>query len=127
LLEALDSKDCPLHEPLGAPEIRAQLGLAKDYRNAWKGADEKATLLSGTSDNVNPRKNMSLQDLQLESMLRALVLGCEQAHGLVQHHHVTVNSNNLASGDVQPQHGVDSSMETDDQPFEYMDDAMDLD
>ncbi|KAF2853707.1 hypothetical protein T440DRAFT_389138 [Plenodomus tracheiphilus IPT5] len=126
LLEALDDEQCPLHDSLGAQGVRIQLGLAKDYRNAWKGADEKV-LSSNAADDENSRKNIPLQDLQLELMLRTLVLGCEQAHSVVQAYSTAVNGNNLTSRDFQPQtHGY-TTMDTDDQPFEYMDDAMDLD
>jgi hypothetical protein len=34
LLEALDDEKCPLHDALGTQDVRFQLGLAKDYRNA---------------------------------------------------------------------------------------------
>lgn len=118
LLEALDDEKCPFHASLGTHPIRAQLALAKDYRNAWKGADEKAALSSSALNHGDARKNISLHDLQLELMLRALVSGCEQAHSLVQ--------NQTATIDAAQSYGY-SSMDTDDQPFEYMDDAMDLD
>ncbi|KAH9861826.1 hypothetical protein J1614_011579 [Plenodomus biglobosus] len=127
LLEALDDETCPLHASLGVQEVRVQLGLAKDYRNVWKGADEKAALSPRAADDEYRRKDIPLQDLQLELMLRAIVLGCEQAHGLVQAHSTTVDSNNLTSLDFQPQTFGTTSMEADDQPFEYMDDAMELD
>ncbi|KAH9869352.1 hypothetical protein IAQ61_006558 [Plenodomus lingam] len=126
LLEALDDEKCPLHASLGVQEVRVQLGLAKDYRNAWKGADEKAALPSKTDTEEEARKNIPLQDLQLEPMLRTIILGCEQAHGVVQAYSHT-NGNNLTSRDFQSQMYGHTSMEADDQPFEYMDDAMELD
>lgn len=127
LLDALDDEKCPLHASLGVQEVRVQLGMAKDYRNAWKGADEKAAMLRPVEDD-DARKNVPLQDLQLELMLRALVIGCDHAHEVVQAYASPhANGGGLTSRDFEPQaHGY-SSMETDDVPFEYMDDAMDLD
>ncbi|KAI8939131.1 hypothetical protein NX059_004965 [Plenodomus lindquistii] len=127
LLEALDDEKCPLHTSLGVQEVRIQLGLAKDYRNAWKGADEKAVLMSKAAEDEEARKHTALQDLQLEIMLRTIIIGCEQAYQVVQTHNGTANGNPLTGRDFQPQTYAYTSMETDDQPFEYMEDAMDLD
>ncbi|CAO2653991.1 Nn.00g107240.m01.CDS01 [Neocucurbitaria sp. VM-36] len=127
LLEALDDEKCPLHTSLGTQAVRVQLGLAKDFRNAWKDADEKVTH-SQAADNADFRKNIKLHDLQLEMMLRTIIVGCEHAHSLVQgHDNATIHSNALASQDFEPQTYGYNSMDTGDMPFEYMDDAMDLD
>lgn len=129
LLEALDDDNCPLHSSLGMQEVRIQLGLAKDYRNAWKDADEKVTGSSWALENEDSRKNVRLQDLDLELMLRNLISGCEHAHGVAQRHtNPGPNGVGPTSQNFQTQlHAGDDGMETDDIPFEYMDDAMDLD
>lgn len=127
LLEALDDEKCPLHSSFGVQGVRIQLGLAKDYRNAWKDADEKVSKQNSTNDD-NHRTNIQLHDLQLELMLRALLEGCEGAHGVVQNHNETnSNVNAFTSRDFEPQQYSNSSMEIEDLPYEYMDDAMDLD
>ncbi|KAF1838229.1 hypothetical protein BDW02DRAFT_586094 [Decorospora gaudefroyi] len=120
LLEALDDDKCPLAASLGLQEVRVQLGIAKEFRNAWKDADTKANMMNGDS-----RANMQLQDLQLEHMLRNIIGGCDLAHGVVQGHSTAANG--FASRDFEPQTYGHTSMDIEDTPFEYMDDAMDLD
>jgi hypothetical protein len=124
LLEALDDEKCPLAGSLGLQDVRVQLGIAKEYRNAWKDADSKASIQNGDA-----RAKMQLQDLQLEHMLRNIIGGCDLAHGVVQEHdNVATNGNGLTSRDFEPKaYGRYTSMDIEDTPFEYMDDAMDLD
>lgn len=124
LLEALDDEKCPLHSSLGVHEVRLQLGLAKDYRNAWKDADKPSANPRGAGGN-DARNTVQLRDLHLEPMLRVLIAGCEHAHGVVQAR--SFDSHGLTSRDFEPQTYGHSSMEVEDVPFEYMDDAMDLD
>jgi hypothetical protein len=124
LLEALDDENCPLAGSLGLQDVRVQLGIAKEYRNAWKDADSKANIASGDA-----RANTSLQDLQLEHMLRNIIGGCDLAHEAVQQRSDGGTANgSLTSRDFEPKttYGY-TSMEIEDTPFEYMDDAMDLD
>jgi hypothetical protein len=123
LLEALDDEKCPLAGSLGLQEVRVQLSIAKEYRNAWKDADSKATIQNGDA-----RAKMQLQDLQLEHMLRNIIGGCDLAHGVVQAHSTAaMNGNGLTSRDFEPKAYGYTSMDIEDTPFEYMDDAMDLD
>jgi hypothetical protein len=125
LLEALDDPKCPLHTSLGNQDVRIQLGLAKDYRNAWKDADEKATFLAESYS----RKIVRLEELDLDIMLRYLLAGCEHAHGIVQEC-PDADPNTFTSSDFEKQAQqqlTDASMEIPDIPYEYMDDAMDLD
>lgn len=129
LLEALDDPNCPLHISLGNQEVRIQLGIAKDYRNAWKDADEKVTKTDSYEKDEESRKNISLQDLDLDTMLRYLLAGCEHAHGIVQDR-PDANPNDFTSRDFEQQaqqQDTSRNMEMEDVPFEYMDDAMDLD
>jgi hypothetical protein len=123
LLEALDDEKCPLAGSLGLQEVRVQLGIAKEYRNAWKEADSQSNIMNGDSG-----AKMQLQDLQLEHMLRNIIGGCHLAHGVVQSHDsATTNSNGPTSRDFEPKTYGYTSMDIEDTPFEYMDDAMDLD
>lgn len=125
LIEALDDPKCPLHISLGNQDVRIQLGLAKDYRNAWKDADEKVTHVKDNSS----RKSVRLEELDLDIMLKYLLAGCEHAHGIVQEC-PDADPNTFTSHDFeqQTQHQrTDTSMEMADIPYEYMDDAMDLD
>lgn len=127
LLEALDDEKCPLHEALGSQDVRIQLGLAKDYRNAWKDAGEEA---SSNKDHEHERsaKNVKLPDLGLEAMLRALITGCARANDVVQAYQgADVNGSGLSSRDFEPQAQSSNGMVMDDTPFEFMDDAMELD
>jgi hypothetical protein len=128
LLEALDDDKCPLAGSLGLQDVRVQLGIAKEYRNAWKDADSKAGMASNGTGTGESRKNIRLEELQLEHMLRNIIGGCDLAHGVVQEYtDAQANGNGVTSQDFEPRtYGV-SSMEIEDAPFEYMDDAMDLD
>jgi hypothetical protein len=128
LLEALDDEKCPLYASFGVYHARAELAIAKDFRNAWKNADERM-IASKWDEGDSSRKNITLTNEQLEQMLRALIAGAENAHGVVQAQTNTcTNGAGLSSHDFQPQtYSSNSSRQMDDTPFEYMDDAMDLD
>lgn len=128
LLEALDDESCPLHSSLGSQDVRIQLGLAKDYRNAWKNADEKEASKPRDIDNDESPKNVELPELKLETMLRTLIIGCGHAHEVVQAYAgADVNGSNLSSRDFEAPAYAQDSMVMSDVPFEYMDDAMELD
>ena len=128
LLEALDDEKCSLHVSLGMQDVRVQLGLAKDYRNAWKDADANFTASKRDAETANDQRSMPLQDLQLELMLRTLIAGCEHSHSLVQGDtQATATANAPSSQDFEPQTYVHNTMDMEDTPYEYMDDAMDLD
>lgn len=128
LLEALDDETCPLHSSLGSQDVRIQLGLAKDYRNAWKDADEKGTTSSWGSEDGASFRNVKLPELGLESMLRSLIVGCGHAQEVVlAYTGADMNSNNLSSQNFEPPAYVYDSMVMGDLPLEYMDDAMELD
>ncbi|KAF2823045.1 hypothetical protein CC86DRAFT_385203 [Ophiobolus disseminans] len=125
LLEALDDEKCPLYASFGIQYVRVELAVAKDFRNAWKDADERMIASKWDDENDRSRKNITLTDSQLEQMLRAIVAGSEHAHGVVQGH---TNTQTNGSRDFEPQaHSSSSNNYSDDTPFEYMDDAMDLD
>jgi hypothetical protein len=123
LLEALDAETSPLRSTLGDQDVRIQLGLAKDYRNRWKDADEQADR-SATSAEGN--STVKLADLELEKMLITILVGCEQSLGIVHtKSHGTNGTASSNSRDFEPK--AYETMEMDDVPLEYMDDAMDLD
>jgi len=125
LLEALDDEACPLHASLGNQEVRVQLGLAKDYRNAWKDADETVSKTSSYSGATNSAKNVRLVDLDLNKMLNLLLTGCEHAHGVVQAR-PDADLTKVKSQDFETLESY-NVMDMADIPYEFMDDAMDLD
>jgi hypothetical protein len=128
LLEALDDEKCPLHASFGMHNVRVELGLAKDFRNTWKDADERVIASKWDNDNKTSEKNITLTDSQLEGMLRALLSGCEHAHDVVQQYSdAHTNGNNFTSRDFENQPNSYNDINSDDTPFEYMDDAMELD
>jgi hypothetical protein len=128
LLEALDDETCPLHTSLGNQDVRIQLGLAKDYRNAWKDADEKGSTTDWNSEDGISPKNVKLPELALESMLRTLIIGCGHANDVVQAYAgAETTGNGLSSQDFEPPTYAYESMVVGDIPLEYMDDAMELD
>ncbi|KAJ4355117.1 hypothetical protein N0V95_003199 [Ascochyta clinopodiicola] len=128
LLEALDDETCPLHSSLGVQDVRIQLGLAKDYRNAWKDADEKEVTSSwDDKDGTSPR-NVKLPELALDAMLRTVIVGCGHAHDVVQAFEgVEMTGSGLSSQDFEPPTYAYDTMVMGDVPLEYMDDAMELD
>ncbi|KAH6415973.1 hypothetical protein HBI14_111540 [Parastagonospora nodorum] len=125
LLDALDDENCPLHASFGVHDVRVELGLAKDFRNAWKDADGRI-IASKWDDDASRKKNITLQDSQLETMLRALLAGCDHAHGVVQQFS-GAPLNGFSSRDFEPQPQSYNTTSSDDTPLEYMDDAMELD
>lgn len=128
LLEALDDEKCLLHHSLGAQDVRIQLGLAKDYRNAWKDADEKETSNNGEGHHGASSKNAKLIELELETMLRTLIIGCSRANEVVQSYSgADKNGTNFSSQDFEPPTYYGDGMTMEDVPLEYMDDAMELD
>lgn len=115
LLDALDDANNPLHQALGQQNVRIQLGLAKDYRNRWKDAEEQ-------SQNEET-KAVKIEDLGLDHMLHTILVGCGYALSIV---------NNQSATAAPASHGRQSSdlhedMEVEEAPWEYMGDAMDLD
>lgn len=128
LLEALDDEKCPLHASFGVHPVRAELGIAKEFRNAWKDADERIIGSKWDRESDNARKNITLHDSQLEGMLRTILAGCEHAQGVVQQHSTAqTNSNGFTARDFESQSHEYGSPAAEDTPFEYMDDAMELD
>jgi hypothetical protein len=126
LLQALDDENCPLHASLGTQDVRIQLGLAKDYRNAWKDAGEK-TGAKWDGEGTEARGNVTLADLELEFMLRLLVVGCEHANGVVQEFAGESSAGAFESRDFEPREFQGMSGGWDDAPDEFMDDAMEID
>jgi hypothetical protein len=128
LLGALDDEKCPLHASFGVTGVREELGIAKEFRNAWKDADERVIASKWDNEIDESRKNITLHDSQLEGMLRALLAGCEHAHGVIQEYTaVHNNGNGFSSRDFETLSHSQNSMNLEDTPFEYTDDAMELD
>lgn len=126
LLEALDDSSNPLHNALGTQDVRIQLGLAKDYRNRWKDADEKLTQWASEEE---IRRRVNLGDLELEKMLQIILSGCDHALNIVHGKRDSPSYESAyTSRDIEPDgYSAYDTMEVDDTPLEYMDDAMDLD
>ncbi|KAH7081386.1 hypothetical protein BKA63DRAFT_207234 [Paraphoma chrysanthemicola] len=127
LLESLDDTESPLHASFGGHDVRVQLGQAKDFRNAWKDADERVIASKWDKEEDAGRKNITLHDSQLREMLHYLVMGSEHAHDVVHAHTPSANTNGVTSRDFQPQTYSTSNGHSEDTPYEYMDDAMELD
>lgn len=126
LLEALDDEKCPLHAALGTQAARIQLGLAKDYRNAWKDADGKGGTANGHTNKEGSPRIVTLTELELEAMLETIVPACDHANRIVQAYGGTsVDVKSLSSRDFEPAAHAHDAMIMIDVPFEYMDVAMD--
>jgi hypothetical protein len=125
VLEALDDEQCPLHNALGTLDVRSQLGLAKDFRNAWKDAGKEVSDKYDQRDSV---KNVKLPNLGLETMIITLINGCANANVVVQAYEgVDVSGSGLSSRDFKPPSHTNNSVVVNNTPFEFMDDMMDLD
>lgn len=128
LLEALDDQKCPLHDSFGIQDVRIELGLAKDFRNTWKDADERVIVSKLTSSGDADRRNITLESSQLEHMLRMLIAGSEHAFNVVQTHiEQEAEKKVFSTSDYENQTHSSSTAVASDVPYEYMDDAMDLD
>jgi hypothetical protein len=131
LLEALDDEECPLNAALGTQAARIQLGLAKDYRNAWKDADGTGGTANGHISREGSPKSVTLPELKLEAMLETIVRACKDANTIVQGYGGTgVDVRSLSSRDFEPATHAYDAVITNDVPFEYMDvatDEMELD
>ncbi|EUC37994.1 hypothetical protein COCCADRAFT_32885 [Bipolaris zeicola 26-R-13] len=116
LLEALDDPDGPFKKCLGEGDVRVQLGRAKECRNMWKDADCKKGGEGG---------RVSLQELGIEGMLRGILAGCEEARAVAMGYQG--DEGGVTSRDFERVFEEEEGMEVEDVPYEYMDDAMDLD
>ncbi|EMD66722.1 hypothetical protein COCSADRAFT_301570 [Bipolaris sorokiniana ND90Pr] len=118
LLEALDDPEGPFKKCLGEGEVRVQLGRAKECRNMWKDADCKQGGEGG---------RVGLQELGVEGMLRGILGGCEEARGVaMEYQGGEGNGAGVTSREFEKIYEAEG-MEVEDVPYEYMDDAMDLD
>ncbi|KAF2201289.1 hypothetical protein GQ43DRAFT_40720 [Delitschia confertaspora ATCC 74209] len=119
LLTALDAESCPLHAALGNQDVRIQLGLAKDYRNRWKDADE-------VEDGADSRKTaIKLEDLELENMVGVILAGTREALVVVMTGASVVKNGGPKHYGSSDEFGYDMEVEMGDAPFEAVYDAMD--
>lgn len=105
VLAALDKEESPLHATLGAGEVRAQLGRAKDLRNRWKTAaddEEKQKEEEQQQRDGSPGKRDSpekewrgggrrrmaapLDTYRLEYILEVVFKGFDQAFAVAERH-----------------------------------------
>ncbi|KAH7119102.1 hypothetical protein B0J11DRAFT_85448 [Dendryphion nanum] len=119
LLDALEKEDSPFHTSLGRADVRTQLRIAKDYRNRWKDADEKAAFKNGHS-------HLHREELDLGVMLFVLLTACEQALSVVKSSESSAQTIQGESRNLDLPYHENKSID-EDIPFEFMDDAMDLD
>ncbi|KAF2195658.1 hypothetical protein K469DRAFT_545165 [Zopfia rhizophila CBS 207.26] len=130
LLATLDQESCPLHKALGTQDVRIQLGLAKDYRNRWKDADEKLFGSKWAYEDGEARKGrVKLEDLELKKMLTTILTGLEDALVVVLGHENANNSN--GNGVIKSDSGVfigyEDEMEMDvDESLAFMNDDIDM-
>jgi len=131
LLEALDDPKNPLHHALGIQDVRIQLGLAKDYRNRWKDADEQVGKRQWEYGDDEEKKPVKLDELDLQQMLVMILHGCQQALNIVYNPPADTASRTPSfreNYDAQTNNGYHGgTMGLEDTPLEYMEDAMDTD
>ncbi|KAF2000617.1 hypothetical protein P154DRAFT_534654 [Amniculicola lignicola CBS 123094] len=130
LLTTLDEETGPLYEALGNHKVRAQLGAAKDYRNRWKGVEETTSRSASRwgADEEDRKRTIKLEELDLDNMLSLLLAGCEQARLVVQDKADTFRGPlPTTNGHTGPGVIDFDMMETEDAPYEYQYDAMEID
>ncbi|KAL4875115.1 hypothetical protein BJY04DRAFT_232888 [Aspergillus karnatakaensis] len=86
VLDALETKNCPLRAVLGSGERRSQLRKAKELRNRWKTADlsqeekeREDSWSAGRSEKI-----LALQDYDLEKILIEIFEGLEEGYHLAE-------------------------------------------
>lgn len=132
VLEALDSATNPLHEVLGAGDVRRQLARAKDLRNRWKNADDHydpddgAAHPAGRMPAAGP---LPLESYDLERILAAIFEGFDRAFVVAERFVAEERTKAeaaaaAANGDVGPQ-PMDWDLGTEEEQWEFMVDAMD--
>lgn len=137
VLSALDTPDAtPLHSILGTGMVRDYLGIAKEFRNRWKDAEEKEK--NEVDDGlIGSRYERLLRDLKLESMLGEIASAVERCKDLAEAELKRVGDEvamgSVRNGEVagQGQSGLMvgdlDMMEYDDGPWGVVDDAMEMD
>jgi len=135
VLQALDLPTNPLHEILGVGDVRSYLGLAKEFRNKWKDAEDRP---SDAADDDLPALKMKryekiLRDLRLEQMLGSVLRALERAafegENEIQRCQTEIRASATEHG-ASLLNGLENDameLEMEDTPWEAMPDAMEWD
>jgi hypothetical protein len=122
VLKALDQPTNPFHKILGSGQVREYLSIAKDFRNRWKGAEERPPSSSSQerNDGRQLRYERLLRELKLEEMLSCLLLALKAAKELAVQECARAGP---VSASAEQRGRPDQTQ----QPWESMPDAMDWD
>ena len=117
VLEALDTPSSPLHCVLGTGDVRAYIGIAKEFRNRWKDVQDVESAGDEREMIGLRRYQQRLQDLKLEAMLDSILTALQHAKQIGE-----VEYSKFASTEGAV---VDMDIEMTVAPWEAMPDAMD--
>ncbi|KAK7515145.1 uncharacterized protein IWZ02DRAFT_57593 [Phyllosticta citriasiana] len=128
VLAALDRRDNPLREILGAGDVRKHLETAKAFRNRWKDAENES---EGHADAQAWRED--IVKLSLEQMTGCIMDALEKGYLLCEEKEIGAKEAGSSPGDflaagpaIGDNHFEDDTMDLDDAPWEAVEDAMEL-
>ncbi|KAK8179357.1 hypothetical protein BC567DRAFT_78647 [Phyllosticta citribraziliensis] len=122
VLAALDRRDNPLREILGAGDVRKHLETAKAFRNRWKDADVES---EGDAD--AHAWSEDIMKLSLQQMASCVMGALEKAYLLCEEKEIggrEAGADVTACSTTEENHFEDDAMDMDDAPFEAVEDAM---
>lgn len=85
LLLAFDNPKTALHPIFGIGTTREYLGIAKEFRNRWKEADQMSAGQEDISD-LHRRYRRIVADLELDKMLMTILTALDQARSIAAEH-----------------------------------------
>ncbi|KAK8220579.1 hypothetical protein IWZ01DRAFT_11380 [Phyllosticta capitalensis] len=124
VLAALDRKDNPLRDILGAGDVRQHLETAKAFRNRWKDADDDSSYTDGQA------WREEIMKLSLDHMVDGFMGALERSYLRCEEEEIGAAEGSSSGVDVglgEPA-GVDhfehDTIDMDDAPWEAVEDAM---
>lgn len=130
VLDALDHPSNPLHDVLGAGsgDVRAYIGVAKEFRNKWKDVEQRpddSFLGNERAEDEWDRGKVKryekvLQDLRLDELLGAVLAGLEEAGRRAEAEVGRLEKmlGNTATVDAKNRRAYDGDFDMLDAPFE---------
>lgn len=126
VLLTLDNPSNPLHAILGVGDVRKHLGAAKELRNRWKDADERA-LLSVDKAAPETASPPPLSAYEIEQMLASIFTAFDKAQEVADKAVRDSGAPNEVNRRPRRQSSIVDAMDMDasDAPWESLSDPMD--
>jgi len=129
VLAALDHPSNPLHAVLGTGDVRAYIGVAKEFRNKWKDVEQRPDDSFQGDERVEEewdrakvkRYEKVLRDLRLEELLGTVLAALEEAGRQAEGEVARLEAVLVGGSDTRKRAGVgDGDFDMEDAPFEAM-------